>query len=185
MVTNAKEWKKAGDTGLVDLELPSGNVCQVRAPGMQAFLAKGLIPNSLMGHIKDRLEANAGKQSPAQRKKAEAEAARQMMEDISKDPEKIQDLLDLCDRVVLECVKQPHVEPAPEDEDDRDPDLLYVDEVELDDKMHIFNFAVGGTRDAQQFRSQSNELVAAAEDERPVVKATKRTGGAKKSARRN
>lgn len=185
MVTQASQWKKAtSGPALQDLKLPSGNTCQVKAVGMRNLLAKGMIPNSLMAQIRQQLEKNSEKMSPAQREKAEAEAARRMMEDISKDPAKIVEVLEVTDLVVLEVVVQPEVLPAPDDENDRDPEQLYVDEVDIEDKFFIFNFAVGGTRNTEQFRGELASVVDPAEDEQPVVKKTKRTGGTTKSRSR-
>jgi hypothetical protein len=36
----------------------------------------------------------------------------------------------------------------------RDPSLLYVDEVDLEDKMFILQYALGGTRSLERFRRE-------------------------------
>lgn len=59
--------------------------------------------------------------------------------------------------------------PAPEhpgllgkeiEEEYRDPEALYIDEVEMDDKMFIFGWAVGGTADLERFREESAAVLA-------------------------
>lgn len=158
-VTKASQWKK--DAGGFPLEVPSGNVCLARPVGMDAFLQKGIVPNSLRAIA---LEAVTKKNAPEL-----------TMEDV--DEQKLNDMLQLFDAVTVYCVLEPKVTPAPLEtiihppDDDhkteweekkiipigdprRDDDLLYVDEVVLEDKAFIFNFACGGTRNVEQFREE-------------------------------
>ncbi len=156
-VSTAKAWKAKGAEGY-ELEVPSGNVALVRPVGMQAFLDRGMIPNSLR---EIAMEAIKGK------KKMDLK-----VEDL--DEEQITNMISLFDSVTVYCVIKPEVETVPlwtsEDAEDgncsadavglpvpmrqRDPDLLYVDEVDLPDKMFIFQFACGGTRSVEQFREE-------------------------------
>lgn len=158
-VTPAAEWKKPSKG--VELEVPSGNVALVRPVGMQAFLQKGIIPNSLRDIA---MEAISGKKTAPQMK----------MDDMSS--EKIEDMLVLFDSVTCYCVIEPKVTPVPvwqnanpdgeyftNDErkvgqvvplPERDSEPLWVDEVNLDDKIFIFQFACGGTRSVEQFREE-------------------------------
>jgi hypothetical protein len=48
---------------------------------------------------------------------------------------------------------------SPEKESDRDPELLYVDEVDEDDKNFIMSWAFGGTSDLEKFREAKDKLV--------------------------
>jgi len=41
--------------------------------------------------------------------------------------------------------------------DDRSPEFLYCSEVDFEDKMFIFQYAVGGTRDLERFRQEYSE----------------------------
>lgn len=43
--------------------------------------------------------------------------------------------------------------------EDRVPEFMYLEEVDLTDKIFIFQYAVGGTRDLERFRSEYGELV--------------------------
>jgi hypothetical protein len=151
-VTEAKDWKKSGKTAPEDLPLPSGNVALVRRPGMQAFLTEGLIPNSLIAPMMASLE----EKDPSKQN----DALKTIADEMLTNAEGINDMLSLVDAVTVACVVKPKVLAAPEDEEDRDPELLYVDEVDLDDKMFIFNFASGGTRDIERFRAGSATAVA-------------------------
>lgn len=150
-ITTAKGWKKSSDvaTRNVPLEVPSGNTCLVRPVGMQAFIAEGLIPNSLMGIVTTALEA--GEKGEEVDEDAVVE---QFIDDIKADPDRVMDMIRMADACTVYCVIEPKVAPAPGAGQDRDPDVLYVDEVDLDDKMFIMNFAVGGTRDLEPFREK-------------------------------
>ena len=145
-VTSANAWKKQTVEG-TPLRVPSGNTCLVRAPGMGVFMREGVIPNGLMGIIQ---EAMANGRAPD-----EADLAGMV-----DDPSKLQQLVELADAVALYCVIEPPLSQAPVDEEGhivpfghalRDPNTLYVDEVDFNDKMYIFNFAVGGTADFAKF----------------------------------
>lgn len=184
--TSAKNWKKSRPQG-GELKVPSGNTCLVRKPeGLQAFMAKGMIPNTLLPIIKQALD---GKETTG---KELAEAA-------TNDKEFLGALFDLADQVVVETVIEPEVTAVPvfgpehvsehckkkdigkpippghvlrhinencptiesHNEDDCECDVLYVDEVDFMDRMFIFNYAVGGPKDLERFRDGQAEIVAA------------------------
>jgi hypothetical protein len=110
----------------------------------------GMIPNELMPLVQ---EAMAKGQAPSQ----------QQIADLQMDPAMIGTVLQLFDDVCVFCTIDPQVSPAPVDQQgqilpfdhpDRDANILYVDEVVMEDKMFIFNFAVGGTSDLTKFREE-------------------------------
>lgn len=174
--TEAKAWKKSKVVEPSDLELPSGHVALVRAPGMEVFIQLGYIPNSLLGMINKITQANDGNAVKAK------SAEDKVMSDLLGDPEKVQDMFTMVDRIALHCVVQPPLHEAPENDEDRDSDLLYVDEVDFGDKMFIMNFAMGGTRAVEQFRGQVAGVLEPGDSGKKPVKKTKRTGGAKKKS---
>lgn len=156
-VTSAEEWAASSQAHGFPLTVPSGKTALVRTVGMEAFLQKGLIPNSLRDIA---LQAIQGKK-PQEMKTAEMSI------------EQIENMVELFDSVTLYCVIKPDVFPVPRwDEEDveagnclaehvgevvpiaqREP-ALYVDMVDLEDKMFIFQFACGGTRDVESFRAE-------------------------------
>lgn len=161
--TAASAWKK--DSQGVPLEVPSGHTALVRPVGMQVFMQRGMIPNVLMPIVQEGIK---GKQvDPTE-----------IMEGVDMDA--INDMMKLMDDVVVFTVVDPKVWPVPkwtekeaEEElchptdvgqakptEDRDPDRLYVDEVEDDDKQFIFQFVVGGTRDVESFRKEQADALA-------------------------
>lgn len=141
-VTNAAVWKKT--KAEFELEVPSGHVALVRRPGMEAFIKGGLIPNNLMPIVEKAM-------------KGEVADVKEVMANVTLDD--LESITGLYDRVVLYCVLQPTVHEEPADGEERDPEFLYVDEVEMDDKMFIFQWAVGGTSDVEQFRAEQAAAV--------------------------
>lgn len=156
--TSASAWKAKAAEGY-ELTVPSGNVALVRPVGMQAFLDQGLIPNSLR---EIAMEAIKGKKAPEIN-----------TEDL--DTEQITNMMQLFDSVTVYCVLQPEVLPVPlwteEDQAEglcgedqvgqpvpykqrEEVDALWVDDVIMEDKQFIFQFACGGTRSVEQFREE-------------------------------
>lgn len=151
--TSASAWRQSAEQG-TPLVVPSGNTCLVKpSSGLQAFVKKGAIPNSLMPIVQEAI------------KKGEAPSLEKME---TEDPQQlIQDIMEMADNIVLTVVLQPRLVPVPtqlteDDEEieiplhDRDKleDALYIDEVDFEDKFFIFNWAVGGTADLEQFRKE-------------------------------
>jgi hypothetical protein len=69
----------------------------------------------------------------------------------------VEKILEVVDKVTCYVVIQPAVMPVPEDGAERDDEFVYIDQVDLEDKMFILNFAVGGTRDLERFRQEVGE----------------------------
>lgn len=144
--TQASSWKGKGG---LPLDLPSGNVALVRTPGMQHFIRVGTIPNSLRGLIQQGM---SGKTDFDLSKLVQTE-------------EDFTEMMDTFDKVLLEVVVEPKVHSQYDDEGeliayaDRDPDLVYVDEVVMEDKVFVFQFAVGGVRDLESFRQEQAKML--------------------------
>jgi hypothetical protein len=141
--TSASQWKKA--SGGTPIRVPSGNVALVKRPGLQVFLAQGLIPNSLMEFVTKSLKGSA----------------KPKLEDLDLNPQAMKDMMELVDAVVIHSCLEPQVSAIPMGprgqgliDSNRNPDILYVDEVDIEDKMFIFNYAVGGTSDVESFRQE-------------------------------
>lgn len=161
--TSPKEWKAKSKVNLqpTPLDLPSGNTALVQPAGMDIFLKQGMIPNSLMPIIQEQLERGQQGKSPEQN---DADMLKKLMTQ----PQLVQDIFALADAVTIACVLDPPILPVPEAEALREEDLLYVDEVDLDDKMFILDFAVGGTRDLEKFRTETDGRMAAVQSSQSV-----------------
>lgn len=150
--TAAKSWKKA--TKLAELDLPSGNTALVKPMRITTMLAEGFFPDSLRAIVMQQLSEE----------KPSEEATAGAIQEAFGDMNKLTEMFDVFDRICLAVVKEPQVLPAPENEADRDEDLLYIDEVDQEDKMFIFQWAVGGDRDIDTFRAESGLGVGSLED---------------------
>lgn len=127
------------------LLLPSGLVVRARRVEVQAFLMRGDVPNPLMVLVSEALE------------KGQETNVEEMLglEDGQVDIDKVRDMYELVNALTCEIVVEPKVHPLPDDEEDRDDELLYVDEVDDEDKMFLFQWVQGGTDDVATFREEA------------------------------
>lgn len=139
-VSPVSSWKKPP----APMTLPSGNVMKLRRAGFQTFMAAGIIPNSLMSIVESAVSRG---QSPD-------------ISTMTQTPEQLVQMLEMVDAAVIFCSVEPKVQAMPSDEDEREVELLYVDEVDDEDKMFIFGWSTGGTADVEQFRKESADLLA-------------------------
>lgn len=151
------------------LTLPSGFTVKVQNKGgMRSFLQSGMIPNSLMGVIHESIEK--GKE-PTEKEIAKLIGVGEDETDLSV----IEDMLEMTNRVVCNVVVEPEVHPVPADEKKRNENLLYVDELSEEDRMFIFQWVTGGTRDIERFRKEQaasmDALAASKSTSRPTKRA--------------
>lgn len=134
-----------------DLVLPSGAVVRVHnRGGMRMFLKSGMIPNGLMGIVQQSIEDGTEPDMKDLFKGAD---------DNDVDMDMVNDMMIAVDNITVECWVLPPVLPIPDDEEDRDEDLLYVDEVLEEDKMFVFQWVTGGTSDLERFREEYQSSV--------------------------
>jgi hypothetical protein len=177
MPTRAKSNKYAATSWAtevtIDLECPSGQLAQVRRPGVPGLIKAGVLDSLdvLTGIVQtDHIErVKSGK---------DASISAEDVAKLAQDKAKLLEALDLADKVVEYVVLQPSVlRPVVRDENgepvldpvtrkeiplpdkDRVPGQVYMDSVELMDKMFIFQFVVGGVRDLETFRAEFGETV--------------------------
>lgn len=183
MATKASAWKSKSKTRDEELQLPSGNSCLVRPIKPEAFLESGMIPDALSAMVMKAVNTKKG--LPPSK-----------LQEMANDPKKLAAAMELFDRALVYCVIEPPVEMAPACEKegcgesytggdavhvnrkhpnfhvyiegDRDPEVLYADMVDLEDKMHIFQWAVGGVADVGKFRGELRATLDAVEPESGV-----------------
>jgi hypothetical protein len=165
--TTAKGWKNKLGTPQ-PLELPSGNVCLVKRPGLPQLLKDGILPDVMTPLAEQAIKAVD---------KDEADSAiDDSLKGIMARPDGMETMFEAVERVAAHVVVEPIVhyskrkveagqadqmqesyKPAWEliPEADRDPDILYTDQVDMNDLMFIFQFVVGGSRDLESFRQQT------------------------------
>ncbi|MGE3487451.1 MAG: hypothetical protein AB7L09_22245 [Nitrospira sp.] len=148
-----------------DLEVPSGQLCQVRLPGVQQMIAAGVIDSADtlttlvdQKHIK-RVQGRAAGKAPEKQIDPQS---------LMRDPENLKKLFAVIDRVCIHMVVQPTVVSCLRDVDgeqevipleDRTDGVIYSDQIDMLDKMFIFQYAVGGGTDLDSFRKQFGEAV--------------------------
>lgn len=145
------------------MELPSGLVVKAKNPGgLRAFLNSGLIPNSLMSIIQKGLDKGSGKN-----------ISTEIVKDGKIDPEMLTDMMAMMDNIAVKVIVEPQIhptltendlrvwnethpgnEPLTSIEQLRSDDKLYADELPDDDKMFLFQWVSGGTKDLETFRRQ-------------------------------
>lgn len=159
-VSTAADFKKQNPEG-IDFTLPSGLTCLVKRPGITEMIAEGLFPDSLVGLVSQFVDTGQGKKpqdrrpSKAQQQQASERMQQKAMAEITSDPVKMKEMFKLIDVATVYCVLEPvvHTNRYPEGHElagqiippaERDNEWLYVDNIQEDDRMAIFNFAIGG-----------------------------------------
>lgn len=169
--TSATSWKRNKTQHA--LRLPSGNVALVRRVGPEAFLEQDLMPDNLAPIVQKAIHEKRGLPPKA-------------LEKAIAGPDGLGKMVEMVDRVVVYAVIEPDVQMPPAclvcggldnadkraahedseqedyhkfDEGPRDETVLYVDEVDLMDKMFIMNYCVGGSSDLERFRVEHREAV--------------------------
>lgn len=155
-------------TAFIDLTVPSGQLCQVRQPGVENLIAAGMLDNAdtLMGLVNDKVDKAKGK-APVKKKAADP------TEIFKKDPAQLTGLFAMIDKIVEHMVVQPTVirpvvrvpvEDKPGEfterpmmPEERDPEKIYTDSIDLGDRMFLFQYAIGGGDDVESFRTKFAE----------------------------
>lgn len=173
--TSAAAWKGKRATGNIPLELPSGNVCLVRTLGISELISEGLLADSLMPIVQEQIDRGTGRPPTGDHKKKskKKDGDPGVGAEIMRDPHRMAEMFDGIDKALPKIVAEPTLlyhrheveegglktwETIPAEE--RDEDALYTDVVDFEDKLFIFNFAVGGTADLETFRQESGEPLA-------------------------
>lgn len=176
--TQARDWR-ARAIG-TDLECPSGNVALVKRIGPDAFLAKGFVPDHLAPVINEYIRQGQGmKPQEIEESANDPEKLADMMELIDYVVAKavVEPKVSLAPGCLsLKTPKGDKCNGLPSDslhidksnefwhtyvEDDRNEDILYTDEIMFEDKSFIFQYALGGSKDLERFRAESERTMAA------------------------
>ena len=160
-------WKQKKNEGY-DLELPSGNIVLVRKPGVEELLARGIL---------DSMDSLTSIVSHETIPKAEGKRVVDAAKLLAGDGAQFKKIMDQMNKVVLYCVMEPKLAPVPtqhdldvwneQNPDDRrhtthemrDPQVLYVDEVDVQDRSYIMQAGMGAQVDLAEFRKSTEEAV--------------------------
>ncbi len=138
-----KKKKKVGEL----LTLPSGLVIKVRSVDLVSLVISGKVPNSLLTTVQNHL-APLDPAATDDQESAEAQVAN-LLKDMSS--EELAEVFQVMDVMVMAMAMDPEVLPAPESERDRRDDMLYVDEVDGEDKLFLFQWTQEGINQVKRF----------------------------------
>jgi hypothetical protein len=153
-------WASGGIGGMDDITVPSGQLCLVRRPGMEGLMKAGVLHNvdSLSQIVNEK-----------HLKRVQGKPTNEIdMSSLMQDDKGMDEVMNVIDKVICHCVVQPVVHRTPNDVTNRKPGVIYADMVDLVDKLFLFNYVVGGTRDLESFRSGLDTVVGSVETQ-PVV----------------
>jgi hypothetical protein len=180
--STVEQWKST--TGVEDITVPSGNVAKVRRVGPEAFMGSGIVPDALSPMIDEAIKQKKGlpPAKVAEKLKDDPESLPQMLEMMNRivcyavlrppvemtpgcerafeKRENGEPVMEVCDKQPADIIHGTGAGKHKFREAERDPDLLYVDEVDIEDRIFIMNYAVGGTRDLARFRREHRQSVA-------------------------
>jgi len=195
--STAQNWKgKATPSGETEeLELPSGNVCLIRRVGPEVFLSMGFLPDSLTAEVERAVKSKKGlPPSALQNLASDPKQLGDLMEMMDRilcfavvDPKV--EMPPRCETGIPGAkvgqtepcneyaMHERHVNPLHENTHafnaaPRKENVLYADQVDLEDKMFIMNVTVGGTRDYERFRKERESVMAGISARKNVGKKT-------------
>ena len=149
--TAASEWRKPAEGFIVTL--PSGKSAKVRRSlDILEMMKSGKIPNVLKGVVAEAIR--------------EKDPSKINLEEL--DPDVIGDMFSMVDQVVIGMFIEPKVLPNPPQNDgEQDWEFqvrlettnppegyIWLDDIDVEDRMFLFNVAQGGTTDVVQFRAE-------------------------------
>lgn len=172
--STAAGWKGKQATEGTDLTLPSENVALVRPIRPEAFLQSGMIPDPLTGIIQKSINTKKGlppskvaqisedpKLLASTMIMLDRVVAYAVLEPQTQMPptciHKVGE--EVCGAYAAGEGNEVHTDTKDPNyhsyqEGPREDDVLYTDQVTLDDKLFIFNWCAGGTRDVESFREE-------------------------------
>ena len=137
-IASPQDFKKKARS---EITLPSGSTIQVKkVDSLKAFMGGGGIPNSLIPLVQSAIKQGTTEELD----KKIADMNFSDLEEVSV----------MMDNVNIQAWVMPKLYPIPEDEVNRSEEYLYIDEVDMEDKLFVFQWVTGGTQDIAQFRNE-------------------------------
>lgn len=138
-----------------ELTLPSGQTCRARKIGMEGLMSAGLIGEadnltSLVDQKHIRKVKGANGKTDGQELNAKS---------LVKDPKALGSLIEMADRALPLIVVSPRVALSKDENgviplEDRDPSLIYTDQIDMLDKFELFGWAMGDMAGLESFRGK-------------------------------
>lgn len=147
----------------VPLPLPSGLIVHAKRVELQTLVVQGNVPNPLMEVVSEAIA-----------KGENADIGKMVGVDEGEiDLDMVRDMFDMVEKVCMESITQPKIHNTPALGEERMDDLLYIDEVDSEDKMFIYQWACGGTSDVATFREEARADMATLAEKQGAKAATK------------
>lgn len=179
-------WSQTAPTGLTEeLTLPSGQTCLARRLGVEGLLEVGILDNvdELTSLVDNKYLTNqSGKKQPA-------------TAEVLKDVGKIRPLITMADKALPHIVQDPVVAlhfvesgsstralTADEraDAQRRTPGVVFTDQIGLEDKVWLFDWAIGSLSSLRNFRNDTGSDVAGVANVPGVSRPAKRAARSRK-----
>lgn len=160
------------------LTLPSGARVEAQRPGVQGLIAAGILDSldTLTEIVQNEVIPVANNR--AERRALERDGNGDPKVDIKAlmaDPERVKRAVEIMDKITIHCVVNPSLLPVPIPLDEhgqpipepthaqidalRTDEDSYVDFVDAEDKTYLMNWALGGTKDMEEFRSATEKAL--------------------------
>jgi hypothetical protein len=130
------DWKKL--SAAKTIICPNGFAAVVQRRSLQVMWKLGMIPNDLMPFVQRSLSGR--------------DVDDVKVSDL--EPKEFTAMIQLIDRVVIFNVVEPRINDIPDEEEERDPDKLYIDEVDEGTKQFLYNYIMTGGEDLAPFRGE-------------------------------
>lgn len=143
-------WGSGNVSGLEDLTMPSGQIILAKRPGISGLIKAGVL------YDVDQLSAIVSEKHLI---RVADKPIQVNGKSVMKDKKAMEGILHVMDKIVSYVVVKPHVEMAPNDVTLRKNGVIYTDTIDMEDRLFIMQYAIGGTRDVERFRRESSILV--------------------------
>lgn len=171
-----------GTTELTPITVPSGQRALVRRPGMEGLIGAGVLMEV------DNLTALVDRKHVKRIKSGQSITEEIDTASLMSDPGELTKIMRIVDRTLPYIVVRPEVRlhfteledgtiqpfTADEREQQRASGFtgVYTDQIDIEDRMFLFSFGVGGSSDLERFRRESEAFVDGVDDEPDVPDAT-------------
>lgn len=157
-----------------ELKLPSGQLCLVRRIPLQELVKRGIIDDfDSLTEIVQTKHVDPKSKVKAPRDRMPKRNPKDDVANIIADPEKLAQVMEVTDKVVMAIVLKPEIKLPPGEGEERDPNAAYIDWVAEEDKGFLMQFAFGGVRDLERFRAEIDKFGDGLDSVEDLAKKTK------------
>lgn len=179
----------ASDAAVEELTCPSGQTCLAKRTGLEGLMYSGqLLKLDSLTSMVDKKHVRRVRGGKGVEDADEIDA-----KSLMGDPNAIKTIIRLADALLPEILVEPrvaiHYTINDEDEEevipteDREPGMVYTDQIDYIDKMFLMNYGMAGTRDAERFRGESGALVGHVLPSEAMARPAQRSGARKNTGK--